>query len=167
MWVKNVCAFGLSAGFIEPLESNGLFSVHEFLHHLVRTLDRGPVSQWDKDVYTNACKTIFYGFTDFVAMHYALSHRQDTNYWKANFNKQWSDKVVNLLYESHHGFLNHAVNRNADYRFIGLEGGIHSIAAGMNWAPTHRVSLIKGNVDPDIDNWKKIWNDVSNHLTNR
>ncbi len=30
LWVKNVIAIGLSAGFIEPLESNGLFSVHEF-----------------------------------------------------------------------------------------------------------------------------------------
>jgi hypothetical protein len=30
-WVGNVIAIGLSAGFIEPLESNGLFTVHEFL----------------------------------------------------------------------------------------------------------------------------------------
>ena len=29
LWVKNVVAIGLSAGFIEPLESNGLFTVHE------------------------------------------------------------------------------------------------------------------------------------------
>ena len=27
-WVKNVVAIGLSAGFIEPLESNGLYTVH-------------------------------------------------------------------------------------------------------------------------------------------
>ncbi len=167
LWVKNVCAIGLSAGFIEPLESNGLFSVHEFLHHLVRTLDRGSVSQWDKDVYTNACKTIFYGFADFVAMHYALSHRQDTNYWKANFNKQWSDKVINLLYEGHAGFLNYAVDKNVNYRFTHLPGGIHSIAAGMNWAPTNIVSLIKGNLDNDMDKWKKTWKGISDHLTNR
>ena len=38
LWVKNVAAIGLSAGFIEPLESNGLFSVHEFLGELIRNL---------------------------------------------------------------------------------------------------------------------------------
>ena len=30
-WKKNVVGIGLAAGFIEPLESNGLFTVHEFL----------------------------------------------------------------------------------------------------------------------------------------
>ena len=35
IYSKNVCAIGLAAGFIEPLESNGLFTVHEFLMQLV------------------------------------------------------------------------------------------------------------------------------------
>lgn len=37
-FVKNVVAIGLSAGFIEPLESNGLFSAHEFIFKLVDIL---------------------------------------------------------------------------------------------------------------------------------
>ena len=40
LWVKNVVAIGLSAGFIEPLESNGLFSVHEFLINLKKFYKR-------------------------------------------------------------------------------------------------------------------------------
>ena len=43
MWVKNVVAIGLSAGFIEPLEGNGLFSVHEFLRVLIRNLKRDQI----------------------------------------------------------------------------------------------------------------------------
>ena len=49
LFVKNVCAIGLSAGFIEPLESNGLLSVHEFLINLVKVMKRGnedTISQW-------------------------------------------------------------------------------------------------------------------------
>ena len=96
LWVKNVVAIGLSAGFIEPLESNGLYSVHEFLFHLSRTLRRDVVTQYEKDAFSFACKHAFYVFAEFVAMHYALSQRTDTPYWKANFNKTWDDGVVNL-----------------------------------------------------------------------
>ena len=38
----------LSAGFIEPLESNGLLSVHDFLSVLTRTLERPVVSEFAK-----------------------------------------------------------------------------------------------------------------------
>ena len=91
-FVKNVVAIGLSAGFIEPLESNGLFSVHEFLFKLVDILQRGQVSQFDRDMYNVSVKDLFEGFSKFVALHYALSHRDDSNYWKAIQNKEFTDK---------------------------------------------------------------------------
>lgn len=81
-FVKNVVAIGLSAGFIEPLESNGLFSVHEFLFKLVDILQRGEISQFEKDIYNVQVNNQFAGFAKFVALHYALSHRDDTEYWK-------------------------------------------------------------------------------------
>ena len=90
LWVKNVVAIGLSAGFIEPLEGNGLFSVHEFIVNLIRTLNRGSVSQWDRDVFTSTCKSTFRTFAEFVALHYALSHRNDTPYWKDISSKSFS-----------------------------------------------------------------------------
>ena len=37
----------------------------------------------------------------------------------------------------------------------------------MNWAPTNIVSLVKGNLDNDMDKWKKNWKGISDHLTNR
>jgi len=167
LWVKNVCAIGLAAGFIEPLESNGLYSVHEFLYYLVRALDRGSVSQLDKDSFTSACKSIFYSFADFVALHYALSQRQDTPYWKTNFNKEWSSKLINLLYEPHFGFLHHVRDRNFNYRFTNLNSGIHSIAAGMNWAPTNKVSFFKNSIDPTMNNWKTVCGKAAEHLDKR
>ena len=81
-FVKNVVGIGLAAGFIEPLESNGLFSVHEFLFKLVDVLQRGDVSQFDRDMYNISVKDLFDGFAKFVALHYVLSHRDDSKYWK-------------------------------------------------------------------------------------
>jgi hypothetical protein len=86
-FVKNVVAIGLSAGFIEPLESNGLFSVHEFIFKLLKTLQRPAVTQWDRDVYNAAVFGAWKTFADFVALHYALSIRDDTPYWLANANR--------------------------------------------------------------------------------
>lgn len=90
-FVKNVVAIGLSAGFIEPLESNGLFSVHEFLFKLVDILQRGSISQFDRDMYNVSVKDQFDGFAKFVALHYALSHRDDTEYWKSIQKKSFKD----------------------------------------------------------------------------
>jgi len=167
LWVKNVCAIGLAGGFIEPLESNGLFSTHEFIHQLVRTLQRGPVSQWDKDGFTVMCKTVHYAFMEFVAMHYALSHRQDTPYWKSNFNRQWSEEMFNLVPPAYSGFKSAIYDRGSSYSFTNPKGGIHCIAAGMHWSPTDVPSLIKGNVEPDIDLWKKRWKLSADRLDKR
>ena len=95
LFVKNVCAIGLSAGFIEPLESNGLLSVHEFLINLVKVMRRGNqknISQWDRDNFNAECSRFFDGFTEFVAMHYALSHREDTKYWRDINNRSFYDE---------------------------------------------------------------------------
>ena len=166
LWVKNVCAIGLAAGFIEPLESNGLFSVHEFLIKLVRNMQRDEVSQWDKDNFTYQCKILFTNFAEFVALHYALSHRQDTKYWKSNFNKTWSDNLINLKPVIQDGFLANAIRRNQQYQYD-VQGGYHCIAAGMHYGPTDIVSVLKNNKIKDLGYWINQWKDVSVVLENK
>lgn len=89
-WVSNVIAIGLSYGFIEPLESTGLYLVHDAIlkvAHLISRRDghvgRAEISafniQWDDHVS-------FYEW--FVSMHFFLTKRDDTEYWK-----QYSDKM--------------------------------------------------------------------------
>jgi tryptophan halogenase len=90
-FVKNVVGIGLAAGFIEPLESNGLYSVHEFLFKLIDILQRGEINQFDRDMYNTSVNSMFRGFSKFVALHYALSLRNDSEYWKANNNKRFSE----------------------------------------------------------------------------
>jgi tryptophan halogenase len=90
-FVKNVVAIGLSAGFIEPLESNGLYTVHEFLFYLIDILGRREISQTDRDMYNVSIGDLFDNFAKFVALHYALSHRDDTEYWRAIKNKSFTD----------------------------------------------------------------------------
>ena len=133
LFVKDVVAIGLSAGFIEPLESNGLFSVHEFLKELIRNLNRDIVTQWDKDNFTFSCKTMFRNFAEFVALHYALSNRNETKYWQDINNKDW------LKY----GFKQAINRRNFDFSlYDNFNGGLHAIATGMHWSPTELNNVL-------------------------
>ena len=127
LFVKNVCAIGLSGAFIEPLESNGLLTVHEFLIKLVKILKRKNLSQWDRDNFNYYCKDFFNFFAEFVAYHYALSHRRDTKYWKEINNKSFYNKrkIENELKANMEVYMN-------NYQFNSFRG-VHYISAGMNY----------------------------------
>ena len=148
LFEKNVVAIGLSAGFIEPLESNGLFSVHEFLVSLARNIRRGEITQWDRDNHTFACKAIYHGFEEFVGLHYAMSTRNDTPYWKANNNKVWEESLRSMKPKMFLGYLQAALQRAKYYEFpvdpVERKGnsGLHFIAAGCNWAPDDLVNSV-------------------------
>ena len=163
LWLKNVCAIGLSAGFIEPLESNGLFSVHEFLYFLCRTLKRGYVNQYDKDGFTTACKNKFYNFATFVALHYALSQRTDTPYWKHIFNKTWDEKLYKLNPTLTNTLHRVVYDKFHNFRFEpGL--GIAAICAGNNYAPADIVSLQYENHLKEVEMLKSAYTEMGNKL---
>jgi tryptophan halogenase len=140
-WVKNVVAIGLAAGFIEPLESNGLFSVHEFLMMLVSALERTHTSQWDKDGYNTATLALFRNLAEFVALHYALSGRTDTNYWQAISKKTFDQDMVKRLPTINRGFSD-LVDKKFFHFGHNLPGGIHCIATGMNYFVMNRMNII-------------------------
>lgn len=154
VWVKNVVAIGLSAAFIEPLESNGLFSTQWFFTKLAKSLLRDGVSQWDRDAFNAAVKGIFRNFVEFVALHYALSQRTDTKYWKDINNKTFSPEMVRLEPTTATGFLNLEEQKmftaNPD-----LKAGILYIATGMNYPLLDRIDLdleiMGGDIDPFIN----------------
>ena len=141
VWVKNVVAIGLAAGFIEPLESNGLYTVHEFLLSLLRNLRGDTVSQLDRDTFNFHTRQLFQNFAEFVALHYALSHREDTPYWKANKNKEWGTELLNRISPLTEGISTAIIQKSFVFHFPS-ELGFHCIAAGMNWASTDIYNLI-------------------------
>jgi len=126
LWEKNVVALGLSAGFIEPLESNGLYTVHEFLRVLVKSLDKGFSTQFDKDSYSYECRKIFYGFMYFVQMHYTMSRRDDTDFWK--YMTSQSIDLENTVTGYNH-ISSTRTQYQSDYE---TNSGLHCIATGHN-----------------------------------
>lgn len=150
-WVKNVVAIGLSAAFIEPLESNGLFSVHEFLFKLLKSLLRGEVSQWDRDAYNAATYGLFRNFTEFVALHYALSHRDDTQYWRDIKNHSFAPGMVRQEPTNIVGFYSLQDTKMFSHRYD-HNSGINYISVGMNYCISDEIdqAILKNKFEVDV-----------------
>jgi hypothetical protein len=147
-FVKNVVAIGFAAGFIEPLESNGLFTVHEFLEKLVKTLERGTVTQTDRDVYNTTTRRQFDAFKEFVAQHYALSNRTDTQYWRDITEKSFQPGILEPESPMASQFREMAEVHMNRHRYDGFSG-IHCIATGLNYFPV---------TDNTVVRWKHMYN---------
>ena len=143
IFLKNVCGIGLAAGFIEPLESNGLYTVHEFLHVLVQTLQRNTVSQFDKDAFNEKCKGDFRAFAEFVALHYALSIRQDTPYWRHCLQMKRPKTMPYLGVYATYGFDDVMLNHRETHQVDESKGGIVAISTGMNWFPIDKPTMMR------------------------
>ena len=82
VWAGNCIAIGLAAGFIEPLESTGLYLSNlasvMLAEHFPYTDDYEAMAFRVNRLLANR----FYEILDFINMHYCLTRRTDTEFWK-------------------------------------------------------------------------------------
>ena len=176
-WVKNCVALGLAAGFIEPLESNGLMSVMVFVQHLAKSLLKGKVTKLDIDTYNSVTASLFKDLAEFIAMHYAFSIRDDTPYWQTISEMTFSaDLGCGDAYPFAKAAPTSIGATFLDFQFRKMlnrltppENGVTYISVGMNHSVFNRVDqqhAINGrDIKPYIDNLvnkfnikKEAWN---------
>ena len=134
-WVGNVIAIGLSAGFLEPLEGNGLYTVHSNLINLYKTLRRGKPSKILKDYYNDSTALEFDEFADFIIIHYAFTQREDTPYWKDIFNKTYDISNPDM-----DGLLSYCRDLYTLNYFRKPNRGFPYIASGMGICPLQSIT---------------------------
>ncbi|MGW2052079.1 tryptophan halogenase family protein [Streptomyces sp. NPDC001858] len=81
-WVNNCVAIGLSSGFVEPLESTGIFFIQHGVEQLVRHF---PDRRWDPQLaaaYNQRINHAIDGVKEFLVLHYRAAQRDDSQYWK-------------------------------------------------------------------------------------
>lgn len=81
-WVGNCVAIGLAAGFLEPLESTGLYFVEEGVDYLTELFPRFGRMDQLRDLYNRRMRERYEESVDFINMHYVLSKRRDTPFWR-------------------------------------------------------------------------------------
>ena len=93
MWSKNVVSIGLSAGFLEPLESTGLALIMEGIYQLSKRIYKNYYNEDDIVLYNNIMKLFFENSIDFVNMHYLVSQRKGV-FWEQARQLKRSEKFL-------------------------------------------------------------------------
>ncbi len=124
-WVGNCVAVGLASGFYEPLESTAIHVVQKSLEHLLRYFPDTALDPVLARRFNDRMRGVWDEVRDFVVLHYGLTRREDTAFWRACGSMQPTGSAAELL---------------AQYDATGLV----EPAAGMLFPDTSWFALLAG-----------------------
>ena len=84
-WFKNCVAIGVSAGFVEPLEATALVLIEKSAEWISQQLprERSAMAVLAKR-FNLLTSQRWQEIIDFLKLHYLLSNRRDSEYWRAH-----------------------------------------------------------------------------------
>jgi tryptophan 6-halogenase len=154
-WVKNCVAIGLASGFVEPLESTGIFFIQQGVEQLVKHF---PDGTWDPEIVADYNRLIARcqdGVREFLCMHYRAAARADTPYWQATNERElppglaerlclWSRKLPDeeSIYPYYHGF--------EPYSYTAMLVGLGGVPL------QHRPALRLMDPAPALREWRRL-----------
>lgn len=81
-WVKNCIALGLSSGFVEPLESTSIHLIQIAMTRLLQVFPFDGISDAVVTRFNAQCRQELESVRDFVILHYKLTERDDSAFWR-------------------------------------------------------------------------------------
>jgi tryptophan halogenase len=83
-WKHNCVAIGLSAGFLEPLESTGIGLIEMATYLVAHLLPMDGHFERAATSFNQMMSERYTRIIDFLKLHYCLSQRRDTDFWIDN-----------------------------------------------------------------------------------
>lgn len=80
-WNRNVVALGLSAGFMEPLESTSIHLINTGINKLIALLSLDGITQAQEDAFNRLTGKEYARIRDFLVLHYSATQRDDSPFW--------------------------------------------------------------------------------------
>jgi len=134
-WVKNCVAIGLAGGFVEPLESSGIGLIYTIVDQLIPVVKKFKHHPEEVEKFNQFAAQTYDAVRDFLIIHYCLSDREDSPFWKANQNELWiPDPVKNNLEQWKEYFPHENIKSGLVqlYNFNAI-----CILAGLDYLPRH------------------------------
>lgn len=96
-WNKNVVALGLSAGFMEPLESTSIHLINTGITKLISLLSLDGITQVQEDAFNRLTGKEYARIRDFLILHYKSTTRDDSDFWNHCRNMAVPDSLTEKI----------------------------------------------------------------------
>jgi tryptophan halogenase len=81
-WNRNCIGLGLASGFLEPLESTSIHLIQRGVIRLLQMFPYNGIVESDRTEFNRQMDTEFRFIRDFIIMHYHVTERADSAFWR-------------------------------------------------------------------------------------
>ena len=143
-WIGNCVSLGLASGFVEPLESTGIFLVQLALDALVDCLPSATGVTPQRSEFNDRMQHAYEEVRDFVLLHYVVSHRDDTAFWRDARNVELPESLRVAM----HAYREHGDVALGDDDQVFAPVNHHFIMAGAGiLPPSHSTAAVSDAVE--------------------
>lgn len=137
-WKSNCLAVGLSAGFLEPLESTAIHMITKSLKVFLKLFPHQIDAPELAFEFNRQMTEAFTEIRDFLVFHYCTSRRSDTEFWQKVTDVDMPESLkVKIQLLKLRGWI------EPDAANLFKQVNWHAVAAGMSFLPEHASPLIE------------------------
>ena len=96
-WIRNCVSIGLASGFLEPIESTGIYLIQKSAEVLLELFPDAGFNEVLIRHYNRRMARVYEEVRDFIILHYVLNEREDSEFWKENRRTVLPDSLARTM----------------------------------------------------------------------